>query len=400
MVADQDPARDKPLAERQRPLFEKLDLFRAWEITRGDPDVLVGVIDSGFDYFHPDLEGQLLPGYYGCGGHHDTIYENIAHGTAMASLIVAGGADRGGMTGLAPRCRVVTAALGMTQHPLLKLRRAFFRERPDATLADFQGEMNKHRVELEEAGRAWVLYQMRGVTASVAYLVDRGVRVINISGFLRRGLCRSPEAWGELEDAFAHAAGCGVVIVLSAGNSAAHCDDYPGRAETVLVAGGTRLDDSRWEQEEDLGGARIKQGSNYGPRLSVMAPIEDLVVCAPHERRFYASEHGPIGPTEVAFEGAHHVVPIGGTSSAAPIVSALAALVVSARPDADTESVVSLVKHGCADISGHGLDPRTGFGRINYARSLELARDRGSERGLPIATEQKTTIFPGTPSCE
>lgn len=375
MEAEGALARDELLTDRQRPLFEKLDVFRGWEITRGDPDVLVGVIDSGFDYFHPDLVGRLLPGYYNCGGYHDVIYENIAHGTAAASLIVACGSDRGGMSGLAPGCRVVTAALGLIAHPLVRLRRAFFRERPDATPADFQGEMDRHRDELQEAGRAWVLYQVSGVTASVAYLVDRGVRVINISGLLRRDLCRSPGVWGGLEEAFAHAADCGVVIVLGAGNSAACCEDYPGRAETVLVAGGARLADSRWEQEDDLGGTRIKQGSNYGPRLSVMAPIEDLVVCAPHEERFYTSEDGPIGPTQVAFGGAHQVLPIGGTSSAAPIVSALAALIACARPEVDAKGVVSLIKRGCDEISGHGFDPRTGHGRINFARSLSLARD-------------------------
>src|SRR5262245_38739552 len=44
MEPEGKPALEGSLAERQRPLFEKLDLFKAWEMTRGNPDVLVGLI--------------------------------------------------------------------------------------------------------------------------------------------------------------------------------------------------------------------------------------------------------------------------------------------------------------------------------------------------------------------
>src|ERR1051326_418285 len=102
--------------------------------------------------------------------------------------------------------------------------------------------------------------------------------------------CPSAEKWQKLEEAFAYAAEKGVVIVLSAGNNAAQWEDYPGNPETVIVAGAALLNDVRWEQDVDFHGTKIKQGSNFGKRLTVMAPVDKLVVCTPHEERFYACD--------------------------------------------------------------------------------------------------------------
>nr|MBC8877120.1 hypothetical protein [Planctomycetota bacterium] len=44
----------------QQPLFDRINVLEAWEVTKGDPEILVGVIDNGFDFFHPDLKGQLI----------------------------------------------------------------------------------------------------------------------------------------------------------------------------------------------------------------------------------------------------------------------------------------------------------------------------------------------------
>lgn len=365
------------LRAKQQPLFDRLHVAEAWQITRGDPKVVVGVIDNGFDFFHPDLKGQVRPGYYYPGGYHTEFYEGIAHGTIVASLIVARGDDPSGMVGLAPGCQVLTASQGMIDHTLFKLQQQFFREHPGASQADFQKEFFKHVKEVSAFGRRWADYQAANAADAVRYLVDHGVRVINFSGGLRRAFCPSAETWRKLEDAFAYAAAKNVVIVLSAGNSAERWEDYPGKPETMIVAGASRLDDTRWEQEVTVRGTKMKQGSCYGKRLTVVAPVEKLVVCVPHERRVYETQDGPMGATRVPYKGGHDVLPIGATSSAAPVVSALAALVVSARPELDARAVVEIIKQGCDDIGEKGPDPYTGAGRVNFGKSLRLARDRG-----------------------
>jgi hypothetical protein len=40
-------------ADRQQANFRLMQVKEAWKITRGGPGCTVGVIDSGFDFFHP-----------------------------------------------------------------------------------------------------------------------------------------------------------------------------------------------------------------------------------------------------------------------------------------------------------------------------------------------------------
>jgi thermitase len=376
LAAGDEAKPGESLASKQKPLFDRITLDEAWQITKGDPKVVVGVIDNGFDFFHPDLKGQLAPGYYYPGGYHAEFYEGIAHGTMVASLIAAREGHAGGMVGLAPRCKVLTASQGMLEHKLLKLQNEFFRENPKATMKDFQKEFLKpwNSLPIGLWGMEWVRYQVTGAAEAIRYLVDHGVRVINISGGLKRSLCPSPEAWQQLEEAFAHAAGKNAVIVLAAGNNAAQWEDYPGDSDTVIVAGASLLNNTRWEEETDFKGAKIKQGSNYGKRLTVTAPVEGLVVCVPHEQRMYATDDGPMGATKVEFQGMHKVLRNGATSSAAPIVSSLVALVFSVRPELDAKAVVAIVKQGADDIGEPGYDMYTGHGRVNFGKTVRLAQ--------------------------
>lgn len=366
-------AKADSLIAKQQALFERINLAGAWKITKGDPKILVGVIDNGFDYFHPDLLEQVLPGYYSAGGYHSEMYQNMSHGTLVASLIVARGQGNDSMSGLAPRCKALTASQGTLDHKLIKFQHKFFRQNPEATMQDFQKELLNSAAALRSWGVEWSNYQAEGAATAVRYLTDHGVRVINFSYLLRRSLIPNADMWKKLEESFAYAACKNVVIVIGAGNDGALTDDYPGDAKTVIVAGATLLDDKRWETDMEIRGMKIKQGSNFGKRLTCMAPVEDLLVCTPHERRMYEVQDGPYGAIKEEFKGIHDVLKVGATSSATPIVSSLAALVVSARPDLDAPTVVDLIKKGCDDLGEPGFDIHTGYGRINFAKTVQLA---------------------------
>ncbi len=368
------PEKQKELAVAQRALFERLNVDEAWRITKGKPDVLVGVIDNGFDFFHPELKGQVAPGIYYSGGYHTEFYHNIAHGTLVASLIVARGSETG-ISGLAPKCRVLTASQGMTEHALLKLQTQFLRDNPKASLVDLQKEMSKHSDMLKKFGEEWVHFQVDGATVAIRYLTDQGVRVINISGALKQSVCPSAEKWKKLEEAFSYAAEKGVVIVLSAGNDGAQSEDYPGSPDNVIVVGATMLNDAPWDEEVVVQGTKVRRGSNFGKRLTVMAPVENLAVCVPHEPRFYACDDGPMGSAKLPFLGAYEIRSNGATSAAAPIVSSLAALVYSVRPELDATSVVRIIQQGCDHSGQHGHDLHMGYGRVNFGKTLKLAID-------------------------
>ena len=70
------------------------------------------------------------------------------------------------------------------------------------------------------------------------------------------------------------------------------------------------------------------------------------------------------------------IMPFGGTSCAAPIVSSLAALVYSITPDMSASEVKKVILEGCDDIGEEGVDIHTGHGRINFGRTIALVNNR------------------------
>ena len=372
------PQLNDPLFSKQQTLFDKIDVLEAWKTTKGNPNILVGVVDFGFDFFHPDLKSNLVPGFYASGGYYTECYEIVAHGTLVASIIAAKENNKIGMTGLAPHCRVLTASHGMIDNEYGRLLRKFRHDHPESGPGDKEWAklIKKHRDKMKAFSTKWVEYMTSSQAKAIRYLVDHEVRVINISDYMQRDLCRScPEAWQELEDAFVYAAKKDVVIVIVAGNNAVRSEGYPGNPNSMIVAGATMLNDTRWEEELDIKGSKIKQGTNFGKRLTVMAPTENIQICIPHEKRFYIAEDGPMGPapTELEFKTMYEVVPSGATSSAAPIVTSLVALVYSVRPDLDAKSVVDIIKQGCDDIGEQGFDIYTGYGRVNFGKTIKIA---------------------------
>lgn len=109
-----------------------IDAPEAWEVASGVPegsDIIVGVIDTGIDYLHPDLvdnmwtnEAELngIPGYDDDGnGYVDDVYgydfygddsdpsDAAGHGTHCAGTIAAVGDNMIGVTGVNWRCKVM-----------------------------------------------------------------------------------------------------------------------------------------------------------------------------------------------------------------------------------------------------------------------------------------------------
>jgi hypothetical protein len=143
--------------------------------------------------------------------------------------------------------------------------------------------------------------------------------------------------------------------------------------------GAVTSDDKRWEVEQEVMGMKLKQGSNFGKRLTAMAPVENIVVCNPHDPRFYQTDNGPMGPFKVPFAGTHQASPNGATSLAAPVVTSLVALLRSSNRDLDAAAIVKIVQQGCEDIGENGYDIHTGFGRVNFGKSLRLAKSLKNE---------------------
>ncbi|HEY9721439.1 MAG TPA: S8 family serine peptidase, partial [Oscillatoriaceae cyanobacterium] len=86
------------------------------------------------------------------------------------------------------------------------------------------------------------------------------------------------------------------------------------------------------------------------------------------------------------FPGAHgrHYGTFGGTSAAAPHVSGLAALVLSACPGLRPHEVKALLQKTADRLGGGEYHPEYGYGRINAFKAVTAAmamRDRRLEAG-------------------
>lgn len=152
--------------------------------------------------------------------------------------------------------------------------------------------------------------------------------------------------------------GKGSVVVFAAGNDGRGCVDYPANLPGVISVG-----------------AITNQGyrsaySNYGTALSLVAP-----------------SNGAAGVRTIDRMGARGYNPgsyakdFGGTSAACPVVSGVAALIISANPDLTEAQVRNFILSTATDMGSIGRDNYYGTGRVNAFAALQaaLAEDGGEE---------------------
>ena len=172
------------------------------------------------------------------------------------------------------------------------------------------------------------------IADAVIWAVDNGAKVINLS--LTRNSRTWPASWDE---AFLYALENDVVVVSASGNrpDGTGAPSAPGTMPGVLAVGGLT--------KAQVGSER---SSTEGIAIDITAPAEEL---------FGSFPGGEIRSWE-------------GSSAAAPIVSALVALMRQADPAASANDILQRLIASADDLGEPGFDGIYGFGAINPTQAL------------------------------
>jgi subtilisin family serine protease len=111
-----DPAMNDP---RESWYLETVKAIGAWDKTRGSDEIVVAVVDGGFDLMHPELKDRVYMPYNVWTKSSQMFFngKGTIHGTHVAGTALAQSDNRTGLSGIAPLCRfmpVQVADMNMT----------------------------------------------------------------------------------------------------------------------------------------------------------------------------------------------------------------------------------------------------------------------------------------------
>ncbi len=94
--------------------FPKIKAYEAWDITKGDAEIVVAIIDDGFDLSHPELKDRIV-NPYNVPANNDKPNIGIvkmSHGTHTSGTAIASAENGAGVSGIAPNCKYMPVQVG------------------------------------------------------------------------------------------------------------------------------------------------------------------------------------------------------------------------------------------------------------------------------------------------
>jgi subtilisin family serine protease len=312
-----------------------IDAPEAWDIEKGDENIVIAIHDTGVDYDHPDLEDNIwintgedlngngivdpsdfndvdddgngfiddirgwdfvdtdFPVYPGEDG---TIRDNNpmdfhGHGTHCSGISSAATDNNIGMAGVCWNCSIMSVRVGY----------------------------------MAPSGNGYMEHDDCAV--GMAYAADNGAHIVSMSW-------GSPDIDPLIEDAVNYSYSQGVILVAAAGNYNSIFKLYPAGYDKVIAVAATDHNDSR---------ARF---SNYGSWVDVAAP--GVYIYSTLFNDTYDSWSG--------------------TSMSTPTVAGLVGLILSKNPGFNQEEVRTIIRStGDSVISEHYI----GTGRINAYKAIQ-----------------------------
>lgn len=205
--------------------IEKTNAEQAWDISKGDPTLVVAIIDSGIDSDHTEFAGRIVAPYNVATqtSGMNAVLDDVGHGTHVAGIVSASINNGIGIAGIAGNSKIMPIKAGDNGY--------FY----DSDLA-----------------------------AAIYYAVDHGARVINMS-------LGGPGASLTLQSAIDYALSHNVVVAAAAGNEgdALNEPDYPAAFDGVISVGATDQNDAP------------ASFSNHGSYVKISAPGVNIFSTTP-----------------------------------------------------------------------------------------------------------------------
>ena len=316
-----------------------VDAAAAWEFTRGDPNILVCVLDNGVEWDHPDLAANMAPTNVWRDSVDDDSDPRPAsgdyHGTSVAGIISAVQSNGLGVAGVAPGCAIMPVRIA------------------------------------RGSGAEWAMETAWAVDG-IGWAWQHGASVLNASW--GSGLAMTPVRDALSTAMAAGRSGKGCIVVVAAGNGNGGVSTFPADMPDVLTVGASSPADERKSPSSVDG--ETYWGSDYDGTLDCVAPGVKIHTTDPVGAPGKSS-----GDYNCRFNG---------TSAAAPVAAGVAALVLSANPDLTRPEASALLCKSAERVGGYDYGiPKTnglwnaemGYGRLNAQRAVAMAL--GADYELP-----------------
>ncbi|MBI9066172.1 MAG: S8 family serine peptidase [Salinivirgaceae bacterium] len=318
-----------------------INMCDAWNITEGDNNITIAVLDHGIEFDHPDIN-NLHPLSFDTESLSSPSLVLGSHGTACAGIIGADKDNNEGVTGISPLCRIMSISNSLSGTANSRIRRA----------------------------------------DGINWAVDNGADIISNSW-------RSGVQFEVIDNAIENALlngrnGLGTIIIFSSGNSNSSVN-YPANSNEDILAVGAMSPCGERKNPASCDG-ETNWGSSFGLELDIIAPG----VLIPTTDRQGNNGYNPMYETNPNYSSyLDYFSKFNGTSSACPHAAGLAGLVLSVNPCLSGEQVRDIIESTAQKVGGYSYDNTSerpngtwneemGYGLVDAFAAVQLAQEMNS----------------------